>query len=427
MKRLNILSLTMLLVAGIWLQSCENTPSPEPVYGQTITVVESGASNPTVAIDAASKTYVAWVGETSEEQYDVYLQILDETGKPLQNPVRVNDIPGDAAPHIMAPAKVAVNASGDVFVVWQNNTAIEGRRFPASDLRFARSTDGGMRFEPAIYVNDDAGKTPAGHTFQDMTVSPDGIIYVSWIDSRKKAMAKRGNSSSGHGGDGPKSEIRVARSVDNGVSFEPSVVVDTIACPCCKTNIICAGNGDIFVAWRREYPGNIRDIVIAKSTDKGLSFSDPVLVNADNWQIDGCPHNGPSVAIADDGAIFVSWFTGKEIQPGSYLAVSRDGGESFGTSSQIFVSENVSAYRSVIGTGAPEQLLIATETPFDGENKIHFAVHNVRTGAKNDRVSGTLLSPGTLPAMALTGSRLAIAWQDGQSVRVNISKLNKLY
>jgi hypothetical protein len=57
-------------------------------------------------------------------------------------PVRVNDIEGDAAPHLQAPAQVAAGPGGAVYVAWTNATLIEGRRFPASDLRSrARSTE----------------------------------------------------------------------------------------------------------------------------------------------------------------------------------------------------------------------------------------------------------------------------------------------
>ncbi|MCB9068040.1 MAG: exo-alpha-sialidase [Calditrichae bacterium] len=411
-----------LMVLTFVLQSCEESRSIPQFSDTVITVTETGGSNPTVAIDGQSATYVVWVGETSENRFDVYLQKFDKSGRPLKNPVTVNDIPGDAAPHTMAPAKVVVNNAGDVFVVWQNNTNVEGRRFPASDLRFARSTDGGERFEDAIFVNDDAGKILAGHTFQDMTVSENGIIYVSWIDSRNKAMMKHG--AAGHGNNGPKSEIRVARSFDNGLSFEPSVVVDTTACPCCKTTIVCAENGDVFIAWRREYPGSIRDIAIAKSTNNGLSFSDPVRVHNDGWYIDGCPHNGPSLAIAEDGNVYVSWFTGSEAITGSYVAVSENGGESFGQPIPIAAEKDISAYRSIIVSDRPERLFIATESQINGQSQIHFLVQSVHESANNVPVASTLLSSGILPAMAFASSKIAIAWQQDQSVRLQISDIN---
>src|SRR5690606_9850951 len=196
---------------------------------------DAGASNPTVAVDPRTGTaYVAWVGVQSGNA-DVYLARIErgEAGAP----VRVNDIPGDAAPHEQAPAQVAVAPNGDVLVLWQNNTPVEGRRFPASDLRLARSTDGGRTFEPAVTVNDDAGGLPSSHTFHDIAVAPDGTVYVSWIDSRERDRARAAlgiveDATMGHGGNGgaaaaageadlPSSDVRVARPTDGGRTFEP--------------------------------------------------------------------------------------------------------------------------------------------------------------------------------------------------------------
>ena len=101
------------------------------------------------------------------------------------------------------------------------------------NLRFARSTDGGHTFEPAIFVNDDALGLPSSHTFHDIAVADDGAIYVSWIDGRERARveAERKASGAAHGGHGghashgmhdptlPGSEVRVARSTDGGRSW----------------------------------------------------------------------------------------------------------------------------------------------------------------------------------------------------------------
>src|SRR5690606_15200860 len=158
--------------------------SSPAIPSHDVQLASSGAGNPTVAVDEPSRlAYAAWV-----ESNDVYLAVIDSTGN--RTTVRVNDIPGDAAPHDQAPPQVALGPDRAVYVVWQNNTEIPGRRFPASNLRFARSLDGGRTFEPAIFVNDDAHDIPASHTFQDIAVADDGTILVSWIDGRARAQAE---------------------------------------------------------------------------------------------------------------------------------------------------------------------------------------------------------------------------------------------
>ncbi|HET9983237.1 MAG TPA: sialidase family protein, partial [Longimicrobiales bacterium] len=260
--------------------------------GPVSTVATSGASNPTVARGTAGDAFVAWVGAGPGGQ-DVYLSRRAVGGGAWSAPVRVNDLAGDAAAHEQAPAQVAVGPDGTIYVAWQNNTKVPGRRFPASDLRLARSTDGGRTFEPAITVNDDAGGPPASHTFHNVAVAGDGTVYVSWLDSRvRDAAAERGSGRAGdaagdergsgragdaaksagvsasgaaassgaiphsptpplapsaapagpgmgsgmhhHGAsdpDDPGSDIRFAASTDGGRSFSASRVVDRNACP----------------------------------------------------------------------------------------------------------------------------------------------------------------------------------------------------
>jgi hypothetical protein len=295
--------------------ACERAPA---TIDDAILVAAGDAHSPTVAVAPDGTAYVAWV--SGDEEFEVLLSRAGE------EPVRVNDVPGDAAPHAQAPAQVAVGPEGNIYVAWQNNTPIEGRRFPASDLRFARSVDGGRTFEPAIYVNDDAGGVPASHTFHDVAVAEDGTVYVSWIDGRLRAHAEAGSRADGghvHG-DGPGPEIRVARSRDGGRSFEPSVVVTSKACPCCRTSLAVAGQ-DVYVAWRDVNDDNIRNIVVAHSADGGKTWSAPRAVHEDAWQIDGCPHAGPSLAVTADGRLHVAWYTGSPERPGIYHAVAREG------------------------------------------------------------------------------------------------------
>jgi hypothetical protein len=51
-------------------------------------------------------------------------------------------------------------------------------------------------------------------------------------------------------------------------------------------------------------------------------------VHEDNWQIAGCPVNGPSVS-AKNEQVAVAWFTAKDDTPKVQLALSSDSGTSF--------------------------------------------------------------------------------------------------
>jgi hypothetical protein len=74
----------------------------------------------------------------------------------------------------------------------------------------------------------------------------------------------------------------------------------------------------------------VRDIVLAKSTDGGGSFSAPILVKQDGWAFPACPHRGPSVAFDRFGRLYVGWYTeGTDEQPRLLIATSDDQGETF--------------------------------------------------------------------------------------------------
>jgi hypothetical protein len=51
-------------------------------------------------------------------------------------------------------------------------------------------------------------------------------------------------------------------------------------------------------------------------------------VHEDNWQIAGCPVNGPSVSARNE-QVAVAWFTAKDDTPKVQLALSSDSGASF--------------------------------------------------------------------------------------------------
>jgi hypothetical protein len=342
---------------------------------------------------------VAWVSVQEGGQTDVFLARKESEATVFSTPVRVNHVPGDAAPNSQAPPQVVVGPEGNVYVGWKNNIPIEGYEWPGGDLRLARSTDGGRSFSPAIAVNDDAGGEPAGHNFHDLALAPDGSLYFSWIDFRL---------------DRDHPDLRVARSTDQGQSFSPGVVVDTNACPCCRTAIAVGPAGQVYVAWRKVYPGSVRDIAVVKSTDGGRSFSAPVRTFEDNWVIEGCPHQGPSLSLDPDGRVWVAWTTGAPNRAGAYWAVA---GEDlrFGPPSLLAVSGGTSTLHPSLRMAGKSQVLVASETG----GAIHLSTRFP------DHHQDQPLAPGAYPSLALAGEWLVTAWMEGGAVRAYVAQQSR--
>lgn len=406
-------------VAIAWgVAACGAAGSGDPALGPALTLAQAGGSRPTVAVDPRTGTvFVAWIG-TSAGESNVYLARYEPGSGPAVAPVRVNHIPGDAAPHDQAPAQVALGPEGHVYVLWQNNTRIEGRRFPASDLRFARSVDGGKSFEPAITVNDDAGDVPSSHTFHDLAVAADGTIFVSWIDSRERdrrsvAMPRH----HGEGEDGlPGPEIRIARSLDGGRSFGPSAVVDREACPCCRTAVAIGPDGSVYVAWRKVYDGNVRDVVVARADPGASVFEPPVRVHADGWSLDACPHAGPALAFDAAGRLHVAWYTGREGRQGLHHAVSEDGGRSFAAPTPVLARGPVPPSQVRLAADSGSGVWLAWEDRSGDVGRVVLAAAGAGGPSRFRREA----VPGASPALAAAGGTLALAWLDGEAVRLAI-------
>jgi hypothetical protein len=316
------------------------------------------ASTPTVALGPGGQTaYVAWV-EQGEGGGDVLLARLGRDGRRLADPVRVNDLTADADPHEQAPPQVRVAPDGGIYVLWQKKVPVPWLPFGASELRFARSLDGGATFQPAISLGAADGP-PARRTFHDLAVAPDGTIHVSWIDAgmRDAVRSERaaaegdgaGRSARAHGSGGvhhhaaggtePGTRIHVASSRDGGLSFGPATVVDENSCPCCRTSIAVGPDGTVYVAYRKIFPGDVRDVAIVRSEDGGRTFSAPVPVHQDGWVFPGCPHAGPSIVVDGRGTVHAAWYTGREGNQGIFHASSADGGRSFGAPAALAAGE----------------------------------------------------------------------------------------
>jgi hypothetical protein len=386
---------------------------------EPVTVASGGASNPTVAVGADGAYYVAWVGTANGESNVWLARSADGRSFPL--PVRVNDIAGDAAPHEQAPAQVAAGPHGIVYVAWQNNRRVADRRFPYSDLRLARSSDGGQSFEPAITVNDDAAGPPSSHTFHDIAVGDDGTVVVSWIDARERtrlegAGAPAGMSTHGEAGLGngpadplPGPEIRIARSADSGRSFEPSQVVAAEACPCCRTSLDVAPDGTIAVSWRAVTEDNIRDVVVARGTAAG--FGQPVRVHDDGWRIDGCPHAGAGLALDAAGRTHVAWYTGAAEGQGLFYAMS-EGDATFDSPHPLLTGGWVPVSQVKLAATS-DGVVLAWDDRRAEPPMIRIAA--ARDGSTPRTIARTLT--GASPAVAAAGDRVAIAWLDGETIR----------
>ncbi len=302
--------LTMVGSGGAAL--ADNETQVAAMLGAPIKIVQTTAaiSPPTLRFRGDGRLYASWI-EKSGMQSDVKAAHVP-TDQSATSPIQVNPSgAGPAAVH-QSPG-FAIGAEGEQFVTWSSAHTSPGALF-ASDLKLARSTDGGTNFQTPVQVNDDG--LAISHTFEHVSAGKAGQIYIAWLDGRNKDKSGAG--------------VMFACSRDHGATVDKNVVIDGMACPCCRPMVTEAPDGSLWVAWRKTFEGNVRDIVIAHSTDQGRTFSPPTVVSRDRWVFDACPHRGPSIAFDGRGRLYIGWYTeGKDEQPRLLISTSDDRGVTF--------------------------------------------------------------------------------------------------
>ncbi|MEZ5626258.1 MAG: sialidase family protein [Rhodocyclaceae bacterium] len=200
--------------------------------------------------------------------------------------------------------KIAFTPTGTLVVSWTQK--IPGAY--AGDIRFARSNDGGGRFEAPITVNDD--RAPISHRFDSLIVDGAGRITLAWIDKRDLAVAKQS------GTDYAGAAIYTATSTDDGASFAPNRKLADHSCECCRIALATDGDRPPLALWRHVFPGNLRDHAIARLDPAALPLAEPMRATDDGWVIEGCPHHGPDLSVDADGQAHMAWFAGGGKAPG---------------------------------------------------------------------------------------------------------------
>lgn len=280
------------------------------------------AADPALATDPATgDLLLAWVGGSEQGGWHLWFSRSADTGRTWTPPSRVTDRPGDIQPHGEASPRLAAGPRGQVALLWATSVEIPDRKWPASDVRFARSLDGGRSWTPPVTLNDDtAAAARSGHTFMGLALTGDAGLVAAWLDERRDpSLAAPPADHARHGQEAPasaSSTIYAVRSPDFGASWGPNRLLWSEVCPCCRVALAARQDGAVIAAWRKHFPGDVRDVVVS-----GLDSPDPPeRVHADGWSYPGCPHSGPALALDAAGRAHVAWYTGKPGRAGVYLA-----------------------------------------------------------------------------------------------------------
>jgi len=286
-----------------------------PAQPGRIALAVAGRSNYAPAVAALGKLVaVVWTAGT-DARSDIYISVSNDAGATFGAPVRVNDVDGDARASGEQAARVAIGYREAVHVVWP------ARQGSDAVLRYASSTDGAKSFAKAVTI---AGETLAGaRGWQSLALGYDGGVHVVWLDGRNASPSNdhrgthAGHTKVGQHAGAPSAVDAAPRQDVFHASWPPGApgaadrlekAVAARVCFCCKTAVATSGDR-VYAAWRHIYPGSVRDIAVARSTDNGRTFDAPMRVSEDEWKISGCPDDGPSMTADGHGGIHLAWPT----------------------------------------------------------------------------------------------------------------------
>jgi hypothetical protein len=106
--------------------------------------------------------------------------------------------------------------------------------------------------------------------------------------------------------------VWLARSIDNGKTFEPERAVsppETGACGCCGMGALADTQGNLYLMYRTARAIVHRDMYLLVSHDRGRTFE---ATDLQPWEIGACPMSTVSLAQSGDQVLF-SWETDKQV------------------------------------------------------------------------------------------------------------------
>ncbi len=288
----------------------------------------------------------------------------------------------------------------------------EGAGTYSYGVRIARSRDGGASWESARTPHSDG--LEAEHGFVSLWAAGGDAIGAVWLDGRKTAMPDSAR------------EMTIRTTVlGSDPAPTPETLLDARACDCCQTSSARTRSGRVIV-YRDRTEEEIRDISIVREVN-GV-WGEPSTVHADNWHFEACPVNGPSVASRGD-TVAVAWFTGAQDTARVRVAVSVDGGATFGAAMRVDDGDPIGRATVLLDDDALPVVMWMERASSDSSE-----VRVRRVGADGRLSPAVMVSRvdasrrSGFPRMVRSGDRLWFAWTvpgDTMRVRVASAALNQ--
>lgn len=280
-----------------------------------------------------------------------------------------------------------------------------GPSYFAYDIKVSVSDDAGDSWSEPFTPHKDG--TITEHGFVSTVAYKDGF-YSIWLDGR--------HTDGDHGG----GDMQLMGAyIGNDGSVSDKVVLNPRVCECCQTSLTVTENGLIAV-YRGRSENEVRDTWYQKYD--GEEWGNPKLLYKDNWQISGCPVNGPVVRV-NGQKIAIAWFTAVDDDPKVKVAFSKNNGKTF--DSPFVVNKSFTFGRVNMRWLNDDHVVISFVE--DAEAGAHLAVRTVSVNGRKGKVHTVVADDYVInnasgfPQLIKSGNELWLSWTqpwilDGKSI-----------
>lgn len=374
----------------------ESKTEPPLVIRTTQSPADGDSREPELTVTQDGRVILSWVEKINEKQYALRTAALDHGGWSEAQTVAQGD--NWFVNWADFPSVIALK-DGMLAAHWLVKS---GSATYAYNVNIAQSKDSGKSWTTPMVPHRD--NTLTEHGFVSLIPLADGRLGAVWLDGRNMKDMKETDE---HAPSPMSMTLRYA-AIDASGNLSDESELDERVCECCQTSGTVTRDGPI-VVYRDRSQTEVRDIYVVRHVN-GV-WTKPQPVSADNWQINGCPVNGPSV-VADGANVVVAWFTSAADTPRVKIAFSRDAGATFSQPIQVDDGESV---------GRVDAVLLR-----DGSALVCWLSGNTDGGAikvRRVRADGTVGSPAVIartdisrssgfPRMARLGDEVHFAWTE---------------
>jgi hypothetical protein len=370
----------------------------------------SGSAQPQLSVTGDGRVVLSWLEPAPQNSHRFRVAIGSFRGSSAtaihwSAPITIAEGDRVLANWADVPSVVAL-PDGTLAAQWLQTNGPGKRGY---DIMLQTSTDGGQSWSEPVTPHED--RTETFHGFVSIVPWPGGGFGVVWTDGG--VVVKRPDSSSSEGvkADGAL-RAHVYRAPTRGANTPPTaagpeMLVDDRVCDCCAPSVT-ATSRDVMVAYRDRSTSEVRDTAVARFQNGRWVASESV--HSDNWKIQACPVNGPSLS-AMASRVALAWFAAPENNAHVSVAFSSDGGKTFGKATRV--DDGLPLGRVNIEQLPDGSALVAwvESTP---DLKAELRTRRASSdGGQREAVTVARLTSGRssgLPRMVRAGDRVVFAW-----------------